>query len=237
MTPAEICSALTRVCTATITMQLIKRGIRRSHICGPTPLVPGQGRVAGPAFTVSFIPAREDVATRESYARPDSLRSAIEAMPAGAFAVFDARGEQRSGTTGDILALAMRKRGVVGFVSDGPVRDVEGLREVGLPVWSTGSVAPPSIGNLYYIGYGTPIGCGGVAVFPGDYMVADDDGVVVVPADIAADVAHDGAEQERFERFAFQEVERLGQVTGIYPPDEATLQRYAAWIDGDEDGA
>ncbi len=230
MNDADLSAALAQISTATLTMQLIKRGIRRAHMLGPTPLMSGQARVAGPAFTVRFIPAREDVATRESYAAPNSLRTAIEAMPEGAVAVFGTNGEQRSGTTGDILSLAMKLRGVAAFVSDGPVRDVEGIRGVGLPVWCTGAVAPPSIGNLFYVGYGEPIGCGGVAIFPGDFIVADDDGAIVVPRALAEEIAVDGAEQERFERFVMEEVEKRGQVSGIYPPNEETLKRYEDWL-------
>lgn len=230
MSSTKISAALARVTTATISMQLIKRGIRRCHIAGAAPLLADQGRIAGPAFTVRFIPAREDVATRDSYAAPNSLRDAIDAMPAGAVAVFGTGSEQGAGTIGDILAIAMRQRGVAGFVSDGPVRDVVGVRAAGLPVWCTGAVAPPSIGALFYAGHSEPIGCGGVAVFPGDHVVADEDGAVVVPQALARDIAADGAEQERFERFVLEEVERLGKVKGIYPPNEETLARYADWL-------
>ncbi|MGI9413808.1 MAG: ribonuclease activity regulator RraA [Hyphomicrobiales bacterium] len=230
MSVSEICTALTQITTATITMQLLKRGIRRSHMRGPLPLMAGQTRIAGPAFTVRFIPGREDVSTLDSYAARNSLRDAIEAMPEGAIAVIDARGEMGAATIGDILALAMVKRGVAGFVSDGTVRDVEGVRASGLPVWSAGPAAPPPIGALYFADWELPIGCGGVAVFPDDIIVADEDGAVVIPAALAAEVAEDGAEQERFERFVLEEVRQDGRVKGRYPPDEETLARYREWV-------
>ena len=230
MSASEICTALTQITSATITMQLLKRGIRRSYLRGPLPLTGGQGRIAGPAFTLRFIPGREDISTPESYAAPNSLRDAIEAMPEGAVAVADARGETYAATTGDILAMAMVKRGVAGFVSDGSVRDVEGVLRTGLPVWSAGPAAPPSISALYFAGWGMPIGCGGAAVIPDDIIVADEDGVVVIPAALAADVAEAGAEQERFESFILSEVERDGRVKGRYPPNEETLARYQDWI-------
>ena len=230
MSVGEICSALTQITTATITMQLLKRGIRRSYLRGPLPLSSGQKRIAGPAFTVRFIPGREDISTPESYAAAKSLRDAIEAMPQGAVAVVDARGETGAATVGDILALAMVKRGVAGFVSDGSVRDVEGVLRTGLPVWSAGPAAPPSISALYFADWGLPIGCGGAAVFPDDIVVADEDGAVVVPAALAGDVAEAGAEQERFEQFVLTEVERDGRVKGRYPPNEETLARYQDWL-------
>lgn len=230
MSMNEICAALKQITTATITMQLLKRGIRRCYLRGPLPLADGQKRIAGPAFTLRFIPGREDISTPESYAAPNSLRDAIEAIPEGAVAVVDGRGETDAATTGDILALAMVKRGVAGFVTDGAVRDVEGVLRTGLPVWSAGPAAPPSITALFFAGWGMPIGCGGAAVIPDDIIVADDDGVVIIPAALAADVAEAGAEQERFESFVLSEVERDGRVTGRYPPNEETLARYQDWL-------
>jgi len=229
MSADQIAEALTAVSTATLSMQMLKRGIRRCHLAGALPFLSGQPRVAGPAFTLRFVPAREDISTVESYARPGSLRDGIEAMPAGAVAVCDTGGVQAAATVGDILAAAMQARGVAGFVTDGPLRDGDGVRDVGFPVWCSGAVPPPSIGALHYIGCGDVIGCGGAAVFPGDFIVADNDGAVVIPADLAESVAGDSAEQELFERFVLDEVKRTGRVKGIYPPDEETLARFQVW--------
>ena len=178
--PALI-DTLRGISTATLTMQLLKRGSRRGWMAGTRPLQPGGPRLVGPAFTLRFVPGREDISTRESYAAPDSLRDAIEDMPAGAVAVIDSRGEQGAGTVGDILAGRMKRRGVAGIVSDGPMRDVAGIRAVDIPVWCSGVAAPPSIAALWFAGWQEPIGCGGVAVFPDDIIVADDDGAVVLP--------------------------------------------------------
>lgn len=225
---AEMLEALRQISTATLTMQLLKRGIRRSYVAGSQPLEPGQVRVAGPAFTLRFIPGREDISTRESYAKDNSLRDAIEAMPEGVFAVIDSRGEPGAGTLGDILAGRMKQRGVAAAVSDGPMRDVAGVKSVALPIWCTGAVAPPSIAALWFADWQLPVGCGGVAVFPDDIVVADDDGAVVVPQGLAREIASDGAEQEKLEGWILKEIERGLPVKGLYPPDEETLARYQA---------
>jgi len=220
--------ALAGISTATLTMQLIKRGIRRGWMAGTKPLNPGGPRLVGPAFTLRFIPGREDVSTRESYAAANSLRDAIEHMPAGVVAVIDSRGEQGAGTLGDILAGRMKQRGVAGVVSDGPMRDVAGIRTVDIPVWCDGAVAPPSIAALWFAGWQVPIGCGGVAVFPDDIIVADDDGAVVLPQALAEEIAEDGAAQEELEGWILSEIQRGVPVKGLYPPNDEALARYEA---------
>src|SRR6202011_4436012 len=125
-------------------------------------------------------PALEDRATPESWSSPISTRAAIEAMPAGCIAVVDAMGVLDAGIFGDILCARMAKRGVSALITDGVVRDITGVRATGLPVWSQGAAAPPSVAGLIFCGWQEPIGCGGVAVFPGDLIVADDDGAVVI---------------------------------------------------------
>ena len=227
-TDPALIDALRGISTATLTMQLLKRGIRRGWMAGTKPLRPGGPRLAGPAFTLRFVPGREDVSTRESYEAPNSLRDAIEDMPEGVVAVIDSRGEQGAGTLGDILAGRMKRRGVAGIVSDGPMRDVAGIRAVDIPVWCSGAAAPPSIAALWFAGWQEPVGCGGVAVFPDDIIVADDDGAVVLPRALAAEVAADGAEQEALEAWILAEIGRGEPVKGLYPPDEAAMARYRA---------
>ncbi len=143
---------------------------------------PGQPRLVGPAFTLRFVPAREDLATPASWSNPISTRAAIEAMPEGCIAVVDAMGVTDAGIFGDILCARMTKRGVAALVTDGVVRDVAGVRATGLPVWCQGAAAPPSVAGLTFVAWGEPIGCGGVAVFPDDVVVVDDDGAVLIPA-------------------------------------------------------
>ena len=143
-----------------------RRACETSGCAARKPLRPGQPRLVGPAFTLRFVPAREDLATPESWSSPISTRTAIEAMPEGCIAVVDAMGVTDAGIFGDILCARMVKRGVAALITDGVVRDVEGVLGTGLPVWCDGYAAPPSVAGLTFVGWGEPIGCGGVAVFP-----------------------------------------------------------------------
>src|SRR6187401_3653995 len=178
---AEIVATLAKVTTATLTTLLLKKGLRNVWMRGTRPLNPGQPRLVGKAFTLRFIPAREDLATPESWSKPISTRAAIEAMPEGCIAVADAMGVTDAGIFGDILCARMKKRGIAALVTDGVVRDVAGVRGTGLPVWCQGAAAPPSVAGLTFVGWGQPVACGGVAVFPNDIIVADQDGAVVIP--------------------------------------------------------
>ena len=144
LTPEAI-ATLSRVSTATITTVLLKKGLRNVWMRGTKPLRPGQPRLVGPAFTLRFVPAREDLATPESWSSPISTRTAIEAMPQGCIAVVDAMGVTDAGIFGDILCARMVKRGVAALITDGVVRDVEGVLGTGLPVWCDGYAAPPSV--------------------------------------------------------------------------------------------
>ena len=171
---------LRNVTTATITTMLLKKGIRHCWIKGAMPLVPGGQRLVGKAFTLRFVPVREDLATPESWGKPISTRAAIEAMPEGCIAVADAMGVTTAGIFGDILCARMAKKGVAGLVTDGVLRDGAGVIGTGLPVFCQGYVAPASVAALNFVGWQETIGCGGVTVIPGDIIVADDDGVVVV---------------------------------------------------------
>ena len=227
---AEVIDRLRRISTATLTMVLLKRGIRRTWMRGPMPVFPDAPRVVGPAFTVRFVPAREDLATPESYAKTGSFRDAIEACPAGSIMVIDGCGTQEAATLGDILIARLKVNGVIAAVTDAPVRDIAEVRKVGLPVFSSGAAAPPSITGLVYAGYGELVGCGGVAVAPGDMIVGDADGVVVVPSAMIAEAAETGAEQERFERFVQMRVLRGDPVVGLYPPNDESLAAYQRWL-------
>ncbi len=228
---ASVAEQLRQVSTATLTMVLLKRGVRTSWLCGVKPLETMTGRVVGPAFTIRFVPGREDLSQPESYARSPSFRDAIEAAPSGSVVVIDGRGNTIGATLGDILVARLAKKGVVAAVTDAPVRDGDGIRKLTLPVFSAGTAAPSSIVGLSFAGYEEIIGCGGVAVCPGDVMVCDNDGVVVIPASMGSEVAQIGVEQERFERFVAQRVGEGASVVGLYPPDERTLEDYQTWLD------
>ena len=219
--------ALRGVTTATLTTVLLKKGLRKTWMTGARPLAPGQARVVGRAFTLRFIPGREDVATPASWSSPRSTRVAIEDMPAGCVAVIDAGGIGEAGVFGDILCARMARRGAAGLVTDGVMRDAQGVLSTGLPVWCSGAAAPPSVAALHFAGWQEPVGCGGVAVFPGDAIVADGDGAVVIPAALLAEVVEAAVAQERFEGWVMGEVERGVPLPGLYPPDEETKARYA----------
>src|SRR6202142_3470668 len=165
---------LSGITTATLTTVLLKNGLRNVWLRGAKPLRSGQKRLVGPAFTLRFVPAREDLATPESWSSPTSTRAAIESMPPGCIAVVDAMGITDAGIFGDILCARMKVRGVAGLITDGVVRDVAGVLATGLPVWCMGAAAPPSVAGLTFVNWQEPIGCGGVAVFPNGVIVVDD---------------------------------------------------------------
>jgi regulator of RNase E activity RraA len=221
--------ALGGVTTATITTILLKKGLRNVWIRGAFPLAPGTPRVVGRAFTVRFIPAREDLATPASWSSPKSTRAAIEDMPAGCVAVVDANGVTDAGFWGDILCARMAKRGVAALVSDGVVRDAAGVLSTGLPVWTAGVAAPPSVAGLTFVDWQQPIGCGGVAVFPDDVIVADQDGAVVIPAALVDELVALAVEQERLEGWIMDEIKRGVPLPGLYPANAETQARYEAW--------
>ena len=219
-------ATLSRVTTATLTTILLKKGLRNVWMRGTRPLTPGHARIVGPAFTLRFVPAREDLATPASWANPISTRAAIEAMPAGCVAVVDAMGVTDAGIFGDILCARMARRGVAALVTDGVVRDVAGVRGTGLPVWCQGAAAPPSVAGLTFVAWDQPIGCGGVAVFPDDWVVVDDDGAVLIPAAFVDELLETAPEQERLEGWIMEEVEKGASLPGLYPPNAENKARY-----------
>ena len=224
----KLLDALANVTTATLTTVLLKKGLRNVWLRGTKPLRPGQKRVVGPAFTLRFVPAREDLATPASWGSPISTRAAIEAMPAGCVAVVDAMGVTDAGIFGDILCARMKVRGVAALVTDGVVRDVAGVLGTDLPVWCSGAAAPPSVAGLTFVNWQQPIGCGGVAVFPDDVIVVDEDGAVVIPNALLADVVAASVEQEKLEAWILAEVQAGASLPGLYPPNAENLARYEA---------
>ena len=226
---AEIIKALESVTTATLTTVLLKQGLRNVWMRGTRPLAPDQPRRVGRAFTLRFVPAREDLATPASWGAPISTRAAIEAMPEGCITVVDAMGVTDAGIFGDILCARMAKRGVAGLVTDGVVRDLAGVLGTGLPVWCQGTAAPASVTSLTFVAWQQPIGCGGVAVFPNDVVVVDTDGAVLIPAAMLDAVVSQAIEQETQEGWIMREVEGGAPLPGLYPMNEATRARYEAW--------
>jgi regulator of RNase E activity RraA len=226
---AKVKVTLAGISTATLTTVLLKKGLRNVWLRGAFPSQPGQKRVVGIAFTLRFVPAREDLATPASWASPISTRAAIEAMEEGVIAVADAMGVTDAGIFGDILCARMAKRKVGALITDGVMRDMEGVLATSLPVWCAGAAAPPSVAGLTFVNWQEPIACGGVAIFPGDTIVADGDGAVVIPQAMLAEVAGMAADQEIQESWIMGEVEKDVPLPGLYPPNEETKARYQAW--------
>ena len=219
--------------TATLTTQLFKRGLRNTFIQGVRRLTAISSVMVGEAFTLRMIPAREDLDHPNMFAdRSHPQRRAIEECPAGAVLAIDCRKDTRAGCLGDILIARLLERGVVGVVTDGALRDVPQIAALAIPVYGAGAAAPASFGIHHAVDLDRPIACGDVAVFPGDVLVGDAEGVVVIPRHLADEVARDGAEQEQLESWILKEVKAGGEIFGLYPPDEATRARYQAWRDG-----
>src|SRR6201985_659013 len=192
----HLAKAFDGVSTATITTVLLKKGLRNVWMRGTRPIRSPQPRQIGTAFTLRFVPAREDLATPASWASPISTRTAIEAMEEGVIAVADAMGVTDAGIFGDILCARMAKRKVAALITDGVMRDMEGVLATGLAVWCAGADAPPSVAGLTFLNWQAHIACGRGAIFHGDTIVADGDGAVIIPQALLAEVTDMAAEQE-----------------------------------------
>jgi regulator of RNase E activity RraA len=222
---------LRRVSTATLTTQLFKRGLHNAYMQGVRPLGRYHGNLVGPAFTLRNIPAREDLDTVSVFGNPEHpQRKAIETTPEAHVLVIDCRGDTRAACAGHILVTRLMKRGVAGLVGDGGIRDAGPIGEMTqFPVFCAGPSAPLNLARHHAVECGVPIGCGGVAVYPGDIVVGDRDGVAVIPRAIADEVAQDAAEQEDLEEFLLARVADGAALPGTYPPNEATRAAYEIW--------
>ncbi|MBM3279300.1 MAG: ribonuclease activity regulator RraA [Candidatus Handelsmanbacteria bacterium] len=217
--------------TATLTTVLRKYGLSNTYLHQVAPLRPGT-RMAGPAFTLRYIPAREDLNAGEVDNLKDAQRVAIEQVQPGQVFAIDARGETRAGTMGAILATRLHQRGAAGIVTDGAYRDSPVIAELGLPAYAAAMNAHANKTMHHPSEFQVPIACGGVAVFPGDWLVGDSEGVVVVPADLAEAVAQEALEQEEKEDFIIEKIRSGASIVGIYPPDARTLEEFARWKAG-----
>jgi len=232
---AETYKNLSAISVATVTMQLLKRGIRNISMVGVRPLNDPVQRILGPAYTLRYVPLREDLSTPDVLGKPDyPPRLAIEQAPGGSVLVIDGRGRGDLAVVGDLLVERLKVRGVAGVVSDGGVRDCVEALAVGLPLYAAGPAAPASVAGHAAADIETAIQCGGVAIFPGDIIIGDADGVAVIPQALTAEVAQDGVEQERYERFAKLKIQEGRPIPGVYPPNEATKAEYAEWLKAGE---
>ncbi len=219
---------LRHISTATLTSQLIKLGFRNTFLQGLYPLRPDL-RLVGYAFTVRYIPAREDLADERYDNTKNVQRLAVEAVQPEDVLVIDARGDVRAASFGHILGTRIHARGAAGLVTDGALRDTPGFRELAMPTYIQAPHATTSFTIHHPVELQVPIGCGGVAVVPGDIIVGDGEGVVVIPAQVAEEVAREGFEQEIREEFFQEKVAGGAPILGVYPPNEETLAEFEEW--------
>jgi regulator of RNase E activity RraA len=221
---------LAAVSTATLTTVLFKRGFRNTFISGIYRLNPGAPAMVGPAYTMRYIPAREDLdhlGVFEDRSHPQ--RKGIEECPAGHVFVIDSRRNWSAASAGGILVTRLWKRGAAGIVTDGGFRDSPEIARLPFPVYHAAPAAPTNLIKHHAVDLNVPIGCGEVAVYPGDIVVGDGEGVVVIPAAIAGEVADEAFEQTAFEDFVQEKVEEGRSIFGIYPPSPDAREEFKRW--------
>ncbi|WP_459615832.1 ribonuclease activity regulator RraA [Bordetella sp. 2513F-2] len=222
---------LAGVSTATLCTALFKRGLRNQFIQDVRPLAAGLPNMVGPAYTLRYIPAREDLNPIKVFEDPQHpQRVAVESCPPGAVLMIDSRKDARAASAGSILVTRLMKRGVAGVVTDGGFRDSPEIAALGFPAYHNRPSAPTNLTLHQAMDLNVPIGCGDVPVFPGDIVVGDGEGVVVIPAEIADEIAQEAVEMTAFEDFVTSEVQAGQSIIGLYPPtNPATRERFAAW--------
>ncbi|WP_313200522.1 ribonuclease activity regulator RraA [Rhizobium sp.] len=222
---------LMTVSTATLCTALYKRGLRHQFIQDVRPLNADCGNMVGEAFTLRYMPAREDLNQLTVFKdRQHPQRVAVETCPPGAVLVMDSRKDPRAASAGGILVSRLAKRGVAGVVTDGGFRDSPEISQLGFPAYHNRPSAPTNLTHHQAIDINVPIGCGDVPVFPGDIVVGDAEGVVVIPAHLAAEIADEAVEMTAFEDFVMEEVAKGRAIIGLYPPtDEHVADEFAVW--------
>ncbi|WP_404993882.1 ribonuclease activity regulator RraA [Cupriavidus pauculus] len=223
--------ALKTVSTATLCTALFKRGLRNQFIQDVRPLNPAAGTMVGEAFTLRYIPAREDLNPITVFQNPNHpQRQAIEQCPPGAVLVIDSRKDARAASAGSILVTRLMQRGGAGIVTDGGFRDSPEIAQMPMPAYHQRPSAPTNLTLHQALEFNVPIGCGDVAVFPGDVIVGDAEGVVVIPREMAQDIADEAVEMTAFEDFVTEQVRGGRSIIGLYPPTtEEARQDFAAW--------
>jgi regulator of RNase E activity RraA len=231
MLKPETRDRLKTVSTATLCTALFKRGLRNQFIQDVHPLNPQSGPMVGEAFTLRYIPAREDLNPLTVFQdRGHPQRKAVEECPPGAVMVIDSRKDARAASAGSILVSRLMTRGVAGVVTDGGFRDSPEIAQLAIPAYHHRPSAPTNLTLHQALDINVPIGCGDVAVWPGDVMVGDGEGVVVIPARIADEIAAEAVEMTAFEDFVTERVLAGRSILGLYPPtDEANKVAFEAW--------
>lgn len=214
-----------KVSTASIATYLFKKGLRNQYIQNVSPLKKGKNRMVGQAFTLRYIPAREDLNPITIFQDPQHpQRIAVETCPVGFVLVMDSRKDARAASAGSILITRLMLRGAAGVVTDGGFRDATEIAELEMPSFHQQPSAPTNLTLHQALDINVPIGCGDVAIFPGDVLVGDDDGVMVIPLNLADEVAIECTKMELFEKFVFEKVKKGSAIIGLYPPTSKTVQ-------------
>lgn len=224
---------LAQVSVATLTTTLFRRGLRNQLVQGVLPVggATGKRRLVGPAYTLRYMPAREDLDQLDAFRDPTHpQRRAIEECPPGCVLVIDSRKDARAASAGSILLTRLQERGVAGVVTDGGFRDAPEIAQLAMPAYHHRPAPPTNLTLHHAIDINVPIGCGDAPVFPGDLVVGDDEGVVVIPAHLAAECTQEAIEMTAFEDFVTEQVRAGRSIVGLYPAtDPRTLDEFAAW--------
>lgn len=225
----EIREMFANVSTATIATVLFGRGLRNTFLHGLSPLSPLRGNMVGQAFTIRYIPAREDIDTLEVYQDYEHpQRAAIEQTPPGAVLVADCRGVDRAAAAGHILMTRLQVRGAAGFVTDGSMRDSASVAALDMPVYVKSRCATTNLAAHHAVDINVPVACADVPIYPGDWLVGDEDGVICIPQEMAQAVASECVAMQETERFVIADVRGGAPLRDTYPPSEATKERYRA---------
>ncbi|PVE11235.1 dimethylmenaquinone methyltransferase, partial [Streptomyces scopuliridis] len=227
----EVLAKLRRISTATLATRLFALGLRQQFLVGVAPLNPDLDGFVGEAFTMRFIPAREDIDTLESLPGEDNLQwLGVESLSEGQAMVIDSRSDISAASAGDMLVTRALHRGATAFITDGAFRDGHVLKTLPIPTYARATTATTRLTSFHVADLQVPIGCAGVAVYPGDVLVGDRDGVIVVPRHLVAGIVDEALEQEELEAYLHTRVhEGEALLGGLYPPDEKTKERYRQW--------
>ena len=228
---AETRAKLSKVGSANVANALLKRGFRNVYMLGVRPLSQDQEQLVGPAYTLRFMPAREDIDTMANYSRDDNLhRRAVEECPPGHVLVIDTGGCLKSASAGDLMAMRLRHRGVAGLVTDGGFRDTPAIRRTTLPAYQRQSSPPATPIAMHPVELNGPVGCAGVAVYPGDVLVGDGEGIAVIPRHLVEEIADEVLDAVEYETYAELQIERGRPLFGLFPATVESRKDYDAWV-------
>jgi regulator of RNase E activity RraA len=231
----DVIERLSRASSGSLTTELFRRGLKQCFLVGLKPMNPNAARFAGEAYTMRFIPTREDIdtyATLTPYPNPDNLQwEAVENIGKGQVLVIDSRNDMSSASAGNVLATRMMVKGCAGLVTDGGLRDGREYAELPFPAYARGIVASTRLSTHHAADLQVPIACAGVAVYPGDIIVGDGDGITVVPRHMAAEIADACGKRDAFEAYLVQRIASGEGLYGVYPPTDKIRADYAAWVE------